>query len=496
VTPAQYHWLGGLGPGGNLMSNRYNWLAEVSPAGDSSAVLDFSGPSFAGVAVNDILNLKVQEIDFGGFGYTLLGGSITLGGNINDYDDHAYLGINTMNLGVALTDRGFLAHTVSVVSGGSLVMNGPVSGPGSLAKAGAGPLTLGGHNSYTGLTYVTAGTLQLGTNNVIPDASWVTVAGGATFDVHGAAETIGSLTGAGNVTLGAGNLHVGGNNAATIFSGVISGANGFVFKEGSGTFILTGANSYAQTVINAGTLRVGAAGAMPAGGAVSVETGATFDVNNLVVAIGALGGSGKVSLGSGALHTGVGSNAYVNFSGVLSGSGDLYKEGAGTLALSSANSYTGATYVNDGTLLVNGSLSASSSVVVGSGLNFIMATLGGTGSVGAITVTGWGNIEAGVNASGTLHCSSAVFNAGSVFTAHAKTQLSATGKIDLSGGPTLLRSDDFSVGRPSNTIIQGATLTGKFNDTYFSNGKYYLQYGAELFLVEYTATGVVLTRVS
>jgi hypothetical protein len=46
-----------------------------------------------------------------------------------------------------------------------------------------------------------------------------------------------------------------------------------------------------------------------------------------------------------------------------------------------------------------------------------------------------------------------------------------------------------------NKIIQATTVTGKFNNTVSANGNYFLSWGIELFLVQYTSTGVVLTRI-
>ena len=65
------------------------------------------------------------------------------------------------------------------------------------------------------------------------------VASGAVLDLNGFNETLGSLAGAGNVTLGSGTLTAGGNNASTTYSGTISGSGGFN-KAGSGTLLLTG----------------------------------------------------------------------------------------------------------------------------------------------------------------------------------------------------------------------------------------------------------------
>ena len=56
------------------------------------------------------------------------------------------------------------------------------------------------------------------------------------------------------------------------------------------------------------------------------------------------------------------------------GIGGLTKDGPGTMLLTSVNTYTGPTVINAGTLLVNGSIAASSLVTVNSG-----AILGGSG---------------------------------------------------------------------------------------------------------------------
>ena len=48
-------------------------------------------------------------------------------------------------------------------------------------------------HSYTGPTQLTSGTLQLGGNNLLPNVTAVTIAGGATLDLKGYAETIGNL---------------------------------------------------------------------------------------------------------------------------------------------------------------------------------------------------------------------------------------------------------------------------------------------------------------
>jgi fibronectin-binding autotransporter adhesin len=72
-------------------------------------------------------------------------------------------------------------------------------------------------------------------------------------------------------------------------------------------------------------------------------------------------------------------------SSAISGTGSLYQFGSGTTILTAANSYKGATYVNAGTLLINGNQSAANgAVTVAAG-----ARIGGSGTIGgAITVNG------------------------------------------------------------------------------------------------------------
>ncbi|MDZ7617745.1 MAG: autotransporter-associated beta strand repeat-containing protein [Patescibacteria group bacterium] len=126
----------------------------------------------------------------------------------------------------------------------------------------------------------------LGATGVIPDTSRVSIAAGATLDLSGRSETIGSLVGAGTVTssqAGTAILTVGADNTALAeFSGVIQNGAGTVglTKIGTGVQILSGANTYSgPTVVNGGVLKVTSLAALPTN--VTVNAGGTFDVNAL-----------------------------------------------------------------------------------------------------------------------------------------------------------------------------------------------------------------------
>lgn len=116
---------------------------------------------------------------------------------------------------------------------------------------GPGVLFLGGASSYSGATTVEAGTLEIGSASAIPAISAVTISSGSTLNLNGVNPTIGSLSGAGSVSLGSGTLTTG-NGSSTGFSGVITGTGGLTI-QGSGVFELASANTYSgPTVIDAG----------------------------------------------------------------------------------------------------------------------------------------------------------------------------------------------------------------------------------------------------
>jgi autotransporter-associated beta strand protein len=122
-----------------------------------------------------------------------------------------------------------------------------------------------------------------------------------------------------------------------------------------------------------------------------------------VITAGSIAGSGNYIIGPGNLLVVGSNNLSTEVSGVISdgcacSSGNLEKVGDGTLTLSGTNTYTGATFVNGGTLLVTGSIASSAVVLVDSG-----ATLGGTGTVPLTSLSGGATLAPGLpNALGTL----------------------------------------------------------------------------------------------
>lgn len=165
-------------------------------------------------------------------------------------------------------------------NGNDATLAGDIAGAGGLTKTGLGILSLSGAGSYTGATNVDAGTLQAGAAGAFSSASAFTVATGATLDLNGFNQAIGSLAGGGAVTLGAAILTTGADDGSTVFSGTISGSGGLT-KAGSGTMRLTGTNTYTgATIVDGGVLDV--EGTLGGSSAVTVNAGGTLSGAGLV----------------------------------------------------------------------------------------------------------------------------------------------------------------------------------------------------------------------
>jgi autotransporter-associated beta strand protein len=267
-------------------------------------------------------------------------------------------GAGTYNLG---------ANTLVVgLNGLSTTVSGSINGSGaSLVKVGAGTLILSGTNTYTGLTAVLGGTLQLGdggtTGSILGNVFDATtfainrsdtytfggaIVGGGAFVQMGLGTTVftGNSFYTGGTTIAAGTLQLGngGTNGSIIadvvnngtlavnrsdtltLRGVISGTGAFQ-QNGTGTTILTGDNTYGGgTTINAGTLQLGNGGAS---GSIlgNVTNNGTFVINRADT---------------------------FTFGGVISGSGAFAQIGPGTTILAAANTYSGGTAINAGVLAV------------------------------------------------------------------------------------------------------------------------------------------------
>uniref|UniRef100_UPI003A8D4786 DUF4347 domain-containing protein n=1 Tax=Marinomonas shanghaiensis TaxID=2202418 RepID=UPI003A8D4786 len=222
-----------------------------------------------------------------------------------------------------------LTYGLTVGNASNTVFSGVISSTNTsgITKVGSGTLALSGANTYTGATTVSAGKLLLQGGSAIADSSAVTISSGAELELRDNDEAVGSVAGAGTLTLNGGTLTVGGNNNSTTFSGVIQDSGGLT-KIGTGTLTLSGSNTYAgATDVLAGGLSI------------------TGDSNL---------GSGALTLNSGTLSV-TGDGANIDNAISLSFNGGVVNVGAGiTATLSGSNTYAGATDVLAGGLSITG----------------------------------------------------------------------------------------------------------------------------------------------
>ena len=289
-----------------------------------------------------------------------------------------------------------------------------LTGSGNLAKTGNGTLTISGTtNNFTGTVGITNGAIRATASSALGSASSITVQGNAALEYEGNITVNRNLTinGTGISTAGAlrnisgdnthnGNLTLGSasritSDAGTLtISGTVSGSNigltvggagnttiqsaigigsGRLTKEDAGTLTLSGANAYTGGTLISGGRIVGDTRSLQGG--ITNNAALTFDQSTNGTYNGSMSGTG----------------------------GTLTKTGAGTVTLTANNTYTGATMIGGGRLVVNGAQS-SSAVTISNG-----SSLGGTGTVGALTVSG---LIAPGTSIGTLSAGNTVFNGG------------------------------------------------------------------------------------
>jgi fibronectin-binding autotransporter adhesin len=280
--------------------------------------------------------------------------------------------------GSVTTDRGFTINrsgsiansTIGVAtSGANLEFTGVVTGGAGagLIKTGAGTLTLSNiANNYTGITSVNVGTLSVTTlanggevssiGASSRDASNLILAGGGRLQYTGGSV----LTDRGFTLNGTGGVIevTDVNTTLTVSGTAVGNGSAPLRKEGVGTLVLAGTNTYTgATTVNGGVLRAGSETAFggPSLMTLADTAGVTLDLAGFDNKVGGLSGGGvnggNVLLGDATLTIGGANGSY---SGTIGGTGGLYKDNSSTQTMVGCNhSYSGPTTIWAGTLSVN-----------------------------------------------------------------------------------------------------------------------------------------------
>ncbi|MGA2176888.1 MAG: autotransporter-associated beta strand repeat-containing protein [Verrucomicrobiota bacterium] len=361
-----------------------------------------------------------------GSGNVLVEGS---GGLLKAIGNNTYTGWTTINSGATFQpcegNQGALVSSVVTNNGtlklvrqdnGVFVYSGNIVGTGSVLKdcnnPNNGDVTLSGSNTYTGGTFINGGFIILGD---------------------------GSTPGAGTIV---GNVSMTYNTLNTVpstfefnhpddmvFTNVISGA-GSVTQEGGGRVTLTGANTYSNgtTTVSAGVLQVGAGGTSGSIGTNNVTDNSELDFDL---------------------------SANLTFPGVISGSGSVVQLGSGTLTLTGSNTYSGATIVSNGTLVLN-VIGEDGTNAVGGDMDVSGGTLvpAAVGTVGTLNVAGNMYISSGTI---VVALNKSLSQSNSMISVAGSTLTNSGGTLKLLNfGPNVVAGDQFAI---FNQAVTGAVMT-------------------------------------
>ena len=458
-------WAGGSGGNANIWNRGQNWVGNAQPTSTDTAQFDNTpattnlapsiGTTATSVGAITFISGTTDAFNISGTA-TLTLGSATVSGITNSSATNQQFSVT--NIGVAVNQTwtvgstGNLSFSSNVALGantlslagsstGTGTISGVISGTGSISKSGSGTWTLSNAaNSYSGPTTVTGGILSVstlangGANSGIgasSNAATNLVLNGGTLQYTGAAVSTdrlfsvgtsgGTIDASGTGTLAFTNTGAIGFNAqsgARLFTLTGTGTGSLassigdnggatsLTKSGAGTWILTGTNTYTGgTTISAGTLQ---------GNTTSLQGNMTN--NGTVVFDQATTGT---------------------YSGTMSGTGAVTKQNTGTLVVSGANSYSGATTISAGTLQLGasssgansalGTAAAGTTVSSGAALDLNGYSIA-TGEALNLSGTGIGNTGALTNSSGTA----STYN-GTV-TLAANSSIGGAGNITLSAG--------------------------------------------------------------
>lgn len=267
--PEGTYWIGG-GANGSW-ADAANWQNGTFPTANTYAVLQ--GVENTNTFLTSPTSIYGLIINPNAGSFTIADSILTLGkGGIGVYSTSSQYISSRISLG---------AHQTWDIARGPLTVSGGIQGNGyTIKKTGAQTLILSGSeanrisltaaqglvilNKTEGVDAVTRmltigdATVQLGNNEQINNSGAVNFySSSGKLDLHGYNETIGTLSGNGQVLTGGGRLTVGGRFDSN-FGGTISGAGGLT-KAGSGTMTLSGINTYkGDTILSGGTLRMGA----------------------------------------------------------------------------------------------------------------------------------------------------------------------------------------------------------------------------------------------
>jgi fibronectin-binding autotransporter adhesin len=441
------------------------------------------GAATTDLTVSGAIDLKANTLTLSGSGNTTISGAISnstgsgslvvaagptsvivLTNGANTYNGATTIEVGTLQLGnggstgslsidSVIANSGTLAfNRTNTVTQGADFSTAAITGTGNLIQAGTGDVILTAANSYTGATRVHAGTLSFLKQNSLYNGgtgNWtlanITVSSGATFAVSAGNSTSGNSPGnftaddiaiiaaLGNATngfqsgsyLGIDTTYATDGNFTYGTALANPGGNSLGLRKlGTGNLILTAASTYSGTTrIESGSLILSASGSLNPAGTIVNNGTLVFDRSDTLTQ----------------------NTDFTN--SAITGTGGIRQTGAGGTTLNVANTFSGNTTVEEGSLTasVDGALQSTGNVVITGGTLLLNRSTDGNSDI----VNNAAGIRLG-NSTGTssLKLGAAIDETVGVLT------LSGNSSIDLfnSGSGSVIRFADSSAETWTGTL--------------------------------------------
>ena len=256
-------------------------------------------------------------------------------------------------------------NTLIVGGSGNMVLGSILSGSGGFTKDGSGTVTLMSLNSYTGITYLSFGTLSIGNGTLGNDGS---IASSSGINLENAASSL---------------VYNLSSTASRTYANAIYGL-GSLTVMGSGTLTLAGNNTYSgPTLVSGGLLILSNSSALSASSAIndsSIAGGINFPVTGGTATFAGITGTSSNNVTSIFSTSGSITSLVLNpatgvsnsSSGIINDGAvgmNLVKNGSGIQILTGLNTYTGATYLKNGTLSISNLASEGFASGIGTAAN-------------------------------------------------------------------------------------------------------------------------------
>lgn len=308
-----------------------NWLPTTVP-NSPSATAEFNNIITAPRTVNVNAAFDVHTLSFQSpIAYTLITGPLNMYSQINvSAPDASHIINASIDLQADIS--------VSNVTSSPLTLGGVISGAQQISFT-QGTTILTALNTYTGPS-ILQGTVQISSDNNLGT-------GGAIEFSNGVLQPTATITTVRDVDLNSNTGTFSPDSAVTYTlngPGVISGG-GVLIKDGDGTVILNGTNTYTG-------------GTQPKKGILQISADANLGgaAGPIVFDGGTLQTTANLTLNRPTTMTGAGTlspNTTLDFQGVIDGAGALTIEGTGPTTLSGVSTYTGGTNVNNTTIITS-----------------------------------------------------------------------------------------------------------------------------------------------